>query len=390
MSSCTSSLAKDVGELKAMMKAQNKRIDTLIKHIKEGCEAKEEAPPESTMSNMNPYIECLNPDILYHLALSTDTTDFPKMFGDVRFVCMGGTAARMLKFANFIMKEIGLKMNSGVKLKDLAEDANRYALYKVGPVLCASHGIGGPSISILLHELIKIMHHAKCQNPVFFRMGTSGGINIEPGSVVITSEALDGQLRPVHEVVVHTVPELRPAKLDRELAQELKSLSDPCHDGYDTIIGKTLCANDFYEGQSRLDGAFCSYTPEKKKAFLEQVAGQGVLNMEMESTAFAAITNQAGIRSAVVCVTILDRLESDQITTPLEILKEWDSRPQTLIARYMQKVLFDIGDEDCSGSESCDCAGGDQAQPAQEVQPAQQAQPLEQNQSIEQTEPGDE
>lgn len=39
----------------------------------------------------------------------------------------------------------------------------------------------------------------------------------------------------------------RPAKLDRRLARELKSLTDP-EDPYDTIIGKTMCTYDFYEG----------------------------------------------------------------------------------------------------------------------------------------------
>jgi len=211
------------------------------------------------------------------------------------------------------MKEIGLKMNSSVKLKDLAEDAHRYALYKVGPVLCASHGIGGPSISILLHELIKLMHYAKCQNPIFFRLGTCGGVGVEPGTVIITSEALDGQLRPVYEVVVHTNPELRPTKLDADLAQDLKSLSNPCCDDFNAIIGKTFCANDFYEGQSRLDGAFCNYTPDKKMEFLQRISAAGVVNMEMESSAFAAITNQACIRAAVISVAIINRLEGDQV-----------------------------------------------------------------------------
>lgn len=39
----------------------------------------------------------------------------------------------------------------------------------------------------------------------------------------------------------------RPAKLDKKLAKELKALSGD-EDPYDTIIGKTLCTNDFYEG----------------------------------------------------------------------------------------------------------------------------------------------
>lgn len=40
----------------------------------------------------------------------------------------------------------------------------------------------------------------------------------------------------------------RPTKLDKKLARELKGLADPANDPYDTVVGKTMCANDFYEG----------------------------------------------------------------------------------------------------------------------------------------------
>lgn len=40
----------------------------------------------------------------------------------------------------------------------------------------------------------------------------------------------------------------RPAKLDKRLARELKSLADPTEDPYETVIGKTMCTHDFYEG----------------------------------------------------------------------------------------------------------------------------------------------
>jgi hypothetical protein len=45
----------------------------------------------------------------------------------------------------------------------------RYSLYKSGPVLSVSHGMGVPSISILLHEMIKLMWHSGAVDPVFFR-----------------------------------------------------------------------------------------------------------------------------------------------------------------------------------------------------------------------------
>ncbi|XP_017868919.1 PREDICTED: uridine phosphorylase 1-like isoform X1 [Drosophila arizonae] len=354
---CEKNMHKNVCDLKAMVNAQNKRIDELIRFIREG--SKTDIPQEMTWCtcNLNPYLECLNPDILYHLNLDTKSTDFPKVFGDVRFVCLGGTGARMEKFANFIISEIGLKLSMAVELRNISADGHRYALFKVGPVLVASHGIGGPSISIVLHELIKLVHHAKCQDPVFFRMGTCGGIGVEPGTLVITSQPLDGQLRPVYEVVVHTQPQLRPALLDQALAKELIALSNPCEDGYDTVLGKTLCANDFYEGQSRLDGAFCGYNPQKKMCFLQQISQMGVVNMEMESTAFAALTNQAGIRAAVICVAIINRMEGDQINSPTCVLKDFDQRAQILIARYMRKVLFKC-DEDNVETCHCDDAPG--------------------------------
>ena len=45
------------------------------------------------------------------------------------------------------------------------------------------------------------------------------------------------------------------------------------------------------------------------------MSDNGVVNMEMEATVFAAMTHMAGIRAAVVCVTLLDRLKGDQVST---------------------------------------------------------------------------
>lgn len=63
------------------------------------------------------------------------------------------------------------------------------------------HGIGPSSINILLHELIKLMYYAEVSNPVFFRTGTSGGIDVPAGTVVIATEALNDYLEPIFEVV---------------------------------------------------------------------------------------------------------------------------------------------------------------------------------------------
>lgn len=47
--------------------------------------------------------------------------------------------------------------------------------------------------------------------------------------------------------------------------------------------------------------------------YLHRLRDFGVINIEMESTIFAALTYHAGIRAAIVCVTLLDRLKGDQV-----------------------------------------------------------------------------
>lgn len=61
--------------------------------------------------------------------------------------------------------------------------------------------MGIPSVGILLHEVTKLMYHARVKDPVFFRLGTCGGIGLDGGQLVITDEAVDGMMRPFLELV---------------------------------------------------------------------------------------------------------------------------------------------------------------------------------------------
>ncbi|XP_059621981.1 uridine phosphorylase 1 isoform X1 [Phlebotomus argentipes] len=290
----------------------------------------------------NPNIELMDQDILYHLALGSGSHDLQEMFGDVKFVCMGGTPKRMENFAHYIMGEIGYKLPPGTQLQDISAFSYRYSMYKVGPVLSVSHGMGVPSIGILLHEIIKLMYHAKCKDPIFLRIGTCGGIGVEGGTVCITDDAVDGLLRSTYEMTILGKIVQRPAKLDKKLVRDLKSLAD-VEDPYDTVVGKTMCTYDFYEGQGRLDGAFCDFSENEKMEYLEKLRDFGVINIEMECTTFAALTHYAGIRAAIVCVTLLDRLKGDQVNTPKEVMNEWQIRPQILVSRFIRKHLAQQG-----------------------------------------------
>lgn len=117
-------------------------------------------------------------DYLYHLGL---TKMDAKYFSDIKYLVIGGTNDRMTKFAFMIAAELGLQD----KAVESVGMHKRYVIYKVGPVLVCSHGMGGPSISILLHEIGKLLKYAGA-DCVWLRIGTCGGLGVEGGTVVLT------------------------------------------------------------------------------------------------------------------------------------------------------------------------------------------------------------
>ena len=86
----------------------------------------------------NKFLAELECDTLYHLGLDNKNNDLPKMFGDVKFVIMGGSSKRMKKFAYYIKDLLNIELPTGCNLVDISEKINRYSIYKVGPVLSVS------------------------------------------------------------------------------------------------------------------------------------------------------------------------------------------------------------------------------------------------------------
>ena len=115
------------------------------------------------------------------------------------------------------------------KKTDLTK-SDRYSLYKVGPVLSVSHGMGGPSVSILVLELLKLVKWARCKDPVFVRIGTSGGLGLRPGTVVISDKVYNsyGEESVILPVLGKAVK--RPACVSQEVADKLLGKIDfiPC------------------------------------------------------------------------------------------------------------------------------------------------------------------
>ncbi|KAM5155728.1 LOW QUALITY PROTEIN: uridine phosphorylase 2 [Callospermophilus lateralis] len=288
----------------------------------------------------NSYLDSMDEGILYHLDLGTKTHNPPAMCGDVKFDCVGGSPNRMRAFAMFMHKELRLE-GDGEDIKDICARTDRYGMFKTGPVLSISL-TWHPSISIMLHEFIKLLHHAWCCDVIIIRIGTSGGIGeIAPGSVVITDTTVDSFFHPQFEQVILDNVVTRSTELDKELAEELFNHSKEIPN-FPTLIGHT-CVHDFYKGQGRLDGALCSFSKEKKLDYLKRAYKAGVRNIEMESTVFAAMCGLCGLKAASVCVTLLDRLECrlecDQINLSHDVLMGYQQRPQLLISNFIKKQL---------------------------------------------------
>ena len=58
-----------------------------------------------------------------------------------------------------------------------------------------NHGMGFGCLSIALHETIKLLHYAGATDVSFIRMGTSGGLGVEPGNVILTQSGYDSTLQ---------------------------------------------------------------------------------------------------------------------------------------------------------------------------------------------------
>ncbi|CAI5723212.1 hypothetical protein KXD40_000585 [Peronospora effusa] len=287
----------------------------------------------------NSHISEMNLDVLFHIGLTCSLEkrqEVVNTFNDVKFFITGGSAERMTNFAHSVAMVLGITTPYGYALSPIGS-TSRYTLYKVGPVLVANHGIGIPSISTLLHEVTKLLEYAGAHDATYIRMGTSGGIGVDPGTVVITSEGVNNKMESVDEVAVLGSTELRPSICSPKVRDEIIIAAEEV--GLPYAVGKTLSCNDFYEGQGRLDGAICEYTLENKMAFLQKLAGAGVRNIEMEARGMAAFCHKLHIPVAVVCVTLLNRLNGDQVLLSHEALQEFEMRPAAVLLHYIKAKL---------------------------------------------------
>jgi len=278
-------------------------------------------------------------DYLYHLDINLND-DVREEYKDIKFVCCGGKASRMENFAKFLYEKLQHPQNSifeeDGQLKNISASAGRYSMFKVGPCISISHGMGMASLSILLHEIFKLLAFAGCKNVRFIRIGTSGGLGLKPGTTVITKQPYSGLLQPFFTQIALGKEIRYESKFDEELSSELFETSKILK--ISALIGNTMSCNDFYEEQGRVDGALCSFTLEDKMAFLKKAHDEyGVKNIEMESNILGSMCRRMGIKCATVCVTLLDRLIGDEVLSTKEDIKKWENFPQQIVGELIYR-----------------------------------------------------
>lgn len=88
--------------------------------------------------------------------------------------------------------------------------------------------------------------------------------------------------------------------------------------------------------------------------FLERASKEGVRNVEMESLQFGAFCNKINVRSIVVCVALLNRLEGDQVTSTMEQLKQFEERPVDLIIEFIKRDFQSAKIKEEKGEDASD------------------------------------
>ncbi len=169
------------------------------------------------------------------------------------------------------------------------------------PILSATSGMGAPSLSIVVNELVQAGIRQ------IIRVGTCGSIqaHVLPGSVVITRAALCRQ-----GAANDIAPVEYPAAADPFLTVALVRAAR--EQGVDHHLGITASVDTFYEGQERSESAN-PHLLRSLRGITEEYRGLNVLNYEMESGTLFKMAGVYGFAAACVCGVIAQRTAGEAI-----------------------------------------------------------------------------
>lgn len=168
------------------------------------------------------------------------------------------------------------------------------------PIISATSGMGAPSLSIVVNELVQVGIRT------IIRVGTSGSIqeDVRPGSVVISKAALCRQ-----GAANDIAPPEYPASADPFLTVALVEAAQRM--GVEYALGVTASVDTFYEGQERT-GSANPHLLRALQGITEEYRNLRVLNYEMEAGTLFKMGNVYGFAAACICGIIAQRTRAEQ------------------------------------------------------------------------------
>jgi uridine phosphorylase len=168
------------------------------------------------------------------------------------------------------------------------------------PVVCATSGMGAPSTSIVVNELVQVGIRT------VIRIGTSGSIqeHVRIGSVVIGSGALTNQ-----GAAFDIAPAEFPAVADPFLVVTLAAAAERL--GLDHHVGVMASTDTFYEGQERSESSANPHLLRRLRGLIDEYHDLGVVNFEMEAGTLFKMGAVYGFAAGAVVAIIAQRNEAE-------------------------------------------------------------------------------
>ena len=168
-------------------------------------------------------------------------------------------------------------------------------------ILSATSGMGAPSLSIVVNELVQVGIRQ------IIRIGTCGSIqpHISVGSIVISKGALCRQ-GAANDIAPVEYPAIADPFLTVALVKAAQELKIEHH------LGITASVDTFYEGQERTNSAN-PYLIRSLERITEEYRRLNIFNYEMESGMLFKMAGVYNFVAAAVCAVIAQRTMSENI-----------------------------------------------------------------------------
>ncbi len=169
-------------------------------------------------------------------------------------------------------------------------------------ILVATSGMGAPSLSIVVNELVRLGMKK------IIRIGTCGSIQpqVEVGSIVISQAALCRQ-GAAQDIAPLEYPAVANPFLTVALVETARRLNIPYH------LGITASVDTFYEGQERIESSANPHLQPWLTGITETYRRLNILNYEMEAGTLFKMGGVYGFAAACVCGVVAQRTASENV-----------------------------------------------------------------------------